>query len=139
MTRNGHRVAVYLDTRRVLGEDCGQSLELGLLHSYCFLPVMSYGSTAPLASFRVAGSGSQSEQQYWPATPLGLERLQGVEEDNEDDVLEVVLLFIIIGYNLYWFLGSSSKYSLNYSWAVKVHYRLMPLQICSILFLKPQC
>jgi hypothetical protein len=73
-----------MDARREeLGEECDQGLDAGLLHSLCFFPLLSYGSTAPLASLQNVKDGD--------ATPLGLQRLQGEEEDNEDSVLKVLL------------------------------------------------
>jgi hypothetical protein len=88
VTAHGHRVAVYLDARREgLGKEWDQGLEAGLLHSLCFFPLLSYGSTAPLAS--LCDDCSLPERKDWPMKPLGLQRLQGVEEDNEDSVLKV--------------------------------------------------
>jgi hypothetical protein len=89
VTANGRRVAVYLDVRREeRGEEWYQGLEAGLLRSLCFLPLLSYGSTAPLAP--LCDDGSPPTRESWPATPFGLQRLQGTEEDYEDGVLQVV-------------------------------------------------
>lgn len=103
MTLHGHRVAVYLDTRREeLGEEWDQGLAAGLLHSLCFVPLLSFGCTAPLAAIRQDCSlpppadvlderqGQGALAEGWPATPLGLRRMEGGEEDDEDGVLKVV-------------------------------------------------
>ena len=88
---HGHRVAVYLDARREdRGEEWDQGLAAGLLHSVCFLPLLSYGCTSPLASLSKKDNGSPGDLESWPAMPLGLRRLQRAEGDNEDGVLKVV-------------------------------------------------
>ena len=89
MTAHGHRVAVFLDARREEhGEEWDRALQAGLLHSICFLPLLSYGSTAPLAYLPADGAPTAGNE--WPAAPLGLRRLHGAEEDFEDGVLKVV-------------------------------------------------
>ena len=88
MTGHGHRVTVYLDPRREeRGEEWDQGLAAGLLHSLCFFPLLSYGSTAPLASLG-DDTSPPAVGESWPAMPLGLRRLRGAEEDNEDGVLK---------------------------------------------------
>ena len=93
VTPNGHRVTVYLDQRLAQNlntEAKGSAIErdsdisAGLLHSLCFVPVLSYGATAPLASI------SKDAIAGWAAEPLGLARLQGKESDREDSLLKVV-------------------------------------------------
>jgi hypothetical protein len=68
------------------GDPWDNAMAVGLLHSLCFIPLLSYGSTAPLALL----SGSQPDWNEWPETPFGRQRLQGAEEDHEDGVLKVV-------------------------------------------------
>ena len=86
-------MTVYLDQRlaqNLSTEAKGSAIErdsdisAGLLHSLCFVPVLSYGATAPLASM------PQDPIVAWAAEPLGLARLQGKESDREDSVLKVV-------------------------------------------------
>jgi hypothetical protein len=91
VTVHGHRVAVYLDARREeRGEEWDRGLAAGLMHSICFLPILSYGYTAPLASLSDVHHGPPAEAaESWPAAPFGLRRLQGAEGDSEDGVLKV--------------------------------------------------
>ena len=52
-TPHGHRVSVYWDAQRmVTGNDLGWNDDFfdGLLNTYLLLPLVSYGSTAPLAA-----------------------------------------------------------------------------------------
>ena len=86
-------MTVYLDQRlaqNLSTEAKGSAIErdsdisAGLLHSLCFVPVLSYGATAPLASM------PQDPIVAWAAEPLGLARLEGEESDREDSVLKVV-------------------------------------------------
>ena len=52
VTPGGHRVTVYWDAHRLVnGEPWEEGFALGLLNSLCFFPLLSYGATAPLASF----------------------------------------------------------------------------------------
>jgi hypothetical protein len=51
VTPGGHRVTVYWDAFRLArGEDWEDGFVTGLLNSLCFLPLLSYCSTAPLAA-----------------------------------------------------------------------------------------
>jgi hypothetical protein len=89
VTPNGHRVAVYWDSRRVVkGEEWDQGLAAGLKHSHVIFPLLSYGATAPMAFLP---KDDQSVLALWKdEEPLGLRRLEGVEADREDCVLKVV-------------------------------------------------
>ena len=92
MTAHGQRVAVYLDARLAeRGEDWDQGLAAGLLHSLCFLPLLSYGYTAPLASLGGGAGSAGAAGEGWAETPLGLRRLLGDEDDDEDGVLKAYL------------------------------------------------
>ena len=80
---------MYWDGRRaVKGEEWDQSLTDGLLNSICFFPILSYGSTAPLAA--LSTNFSSAAANGWSAEPLGRQRLTGGETDPEDGVLKVV-------------------------------------------------
>ena len=69
VTPNGHRVAIYWDSRRMTkGEDWEEGLEAGMMHSLCFLPLLSYGAIAPLASLPNSDSES-SAVTHWPHSP----------------------------------------------------------------------
>ena len=86
------------------GEEWDQGLAEGLLHSLCFLPLLSYGYTAPLASLGddvspvaaeglEAGGGQAMQgpiEASWPTTPLGMQRVKGAEADKEDGILKVI-------------------------------------------------
>jgi hypothetical protein len=82
-------VAVYWDSRRVVkGEEWDQGLVAGLQHSHVIFPLLSYGATAPMAFLP---KDDPSVLPLWKdEEPLGLRRLEGVEEDREDGVLQVV-------------------------------------------------
>ena len=92
VTPAGHRVTIYWDAHRLVkGEDWEAGFSTGLLNSLCFFPLLSYGSTAPLAAL--------PEDQYatrvaegWGERPLGRLRLQGRESDWEDNVLKEFLI-----------------------------------------------
>jgi hypothetical protein len=96
VTPGGHRVTVYLDVHRLVkGEDWEQGFALGLLNSLCFLPLLSYGFTAPLAAL--------PEEQFinalergWEEAPLGRTRLAGAESDPEDNCLKELLIAIAL-------------------------------------------
>ena len=97
VTPNGNRVTVYLDHRLAQNlnmESKGSIFErdsdisVGLLHSLCFVPILSYGATAPLANL------AQDQFAGWVAEPFGLARLEGEESDREDGVLKVESAFI---------------------------------------------
>ena len=88
VTPQGNRVTVYWDHRRAQNVDLlvpewEDGIVAGLLHSLCFLPILSYGGTAPLANIHHDASTG------WATEPLGLQRLEGTEMDREDDVLQV--------------------------------------------------
>ena len=88
MTPAGHRVTVYWDAHRLVkGEDWEEGFATGLLNSVCFLPLLSYGSTAPLATLRRDG-----ENKGWELTPVGRKRLEGAESDPEDNVLKELMI-----------------------------------------------
>ena len=62
-----------------------------MLNSLCFLPLLSYGSTAPLAAIqpeRLADAVAQG----WEERPVGRRRLRGEEDDPEDNVLKELLI-----------------------------------------------
>ena len=92
VTPGGHRVTVYLDAfRLVKGEDWAAGFASGLLHSLCFLPLLSYGFTAPLSTLQ----GEKYDQlvaQGWELTPLGRQRLTGAHSDLEDNCLKELLI-----------------------------------------------
>ena len=92
VTAGGHRVTVYWDAHRLVkGEDWEEGFASGLLHSLVFLPLLSYGFTAPLAALpeeRLA----QAAAQGWEAAPLGRRRLAGAETDPEDNCLKELLI-----------------------------------------------
>jgi serine/threonine protein kinase len=92
VTPGGHRVTVYWDAHRLVkGEDWEAGFAAGLLHSVCFLPLLSFGFTAPLAAIpekdlmQVIANG-------WEAKPLGRQRLTGSESDPEDNCLKELLI-----------------------------------------------
>ena len=73
------------------GEDWEAGFATGLLNSLCFLPLLSYGATAPLATLpedRVAELISQG----WAELPLGRPRLNGRESDWEDNLLKEFII-----------------------------------------------
>ncbi len=106
VTPHGHRVAVYWDAKRALyGGETKSCFVEGLLNSLCFFPILSYGSTAPLAAVELPKNDllsktveplSESDSAFWKteAEPLGLLRLNGGESDEEDCILKVGHLFI---------------------------------------------
>mmetsp|Transcript_36696 Transcript_36696/g.96836 ORF Transcript_36696/g.96836 Transcript_36696/m.96836 type:complete len:562 (+) Transcript_36696:5975-7660(+) len=92
VTPGGHRVTVYLDhARLVKGEDWEEGFASGLMHSLCFFPLLSYGSTAPLAAIspdareKVLAAG-------WEERPAGRARLQGTKQDLEDNLLKEFMI-----------------------------------------------
>ena len=104
-TPGGHRVTVYLDTRRVHGAGLDDDLAHGLLNSICFSPILSYGATAPLAALPEKAS-SQRIALCWDEAPLGLARLGGTENDREDTLLQEILIAGIL-------LERSTAHNLN--------------------------
>ncbi len=94
VTPGGHRVTVYWDAYRLVkGEDWEEGFASGLLKSLVFLPLLSYGFTAPLASLPNSEEGlAQIVAQGWEMAPLGRERLAGTESDPEDNCLKELLI-----------------------------------------------
>ena len=90
VTPGGHRVTVFWDARRpIQGEDWEEGFAIGLLNSMCILPLLSYGSTAPLAALPEPQSErSELISMGWDERPVGRNRLQGSEFDSEDNVLK---------------------------------------------------
>ena len=92
ITPNGHRVTVYWDAYRLVnGEDWEDGFANGLLHSACFFPLLSFGSTAPLAALSAQGM-SNAIADGWGATPVNRKRLTGAESDVEDNFLKELLI-----------------------------------------------
>ena len=92
VTPGGHRVTVYWDAHRLVkGQDWEDGFASGLLNSLVFLPLLSYGSTAPLAQISESKL-QESIAKGWDARPVGRERLQGLESDPEDNVLKELLI-----------------------------------------------
>jgi len=89
-TPAGHRVTVYWDAfRLVKGEDWEEGFSTGLLNSVCVFPIMSYGSTAPLAALpEEPNLWSQKVESGWEERPVGRPRLRGDDGDPEDNVLK---------------------------------------------------
>ena len=88
VTPGGHRVTVYWDAfRLVKGEGWEEGFATGLLNSICMFPLLSHGSTAPLAQLP---EGKESEG--WDSMPAGRVRLQGSEADPEDNFLKELLI-----------------------------------------------
>ena len=101
LTPGGHRVTVFWDAHRLVkGEDWEDGFAKGLLNSLCVLPVLSYGSTAPLAHIPPSNLGA-AIAQGWEERPVGRQRLEGLDSDPEDNVLkefliaEVVSLYLV--------------------------------------------
>jgi serine/threonine protein kinase len=94
-TPGGHRMAVYLNTfslsGHVEGADWDEDIASGLLRSICYVPILSYGATAPLAQF-AAEDRTQLITMGWEEAPLGLDRLEGSEQDREDALLKEMLI-----------------------------------------------
>ena len=92
VTPGGHRVTVYWDAHRLVkGEDWETGFASGLLNSLCFLPLLSYGFTAPLASLPEEQLAS-ALALGWEMAPVGRQRLEGVESDPEDNCLKELLI-----------------------------------------------
>ena len=75
----------------VQGEDWEEGFATGLLNSLCIFPLLSYGSTAPLADIpndRLASAVDAG----WNERPVGRQRLRGEEGDCEDNVLKELLI-----------------------------------------------
>ena len=92
VTPGGHRITVYWDAYRLVkGEDWEEGFATGLLNSLCFFPILSFGSTAPMACLREDAYAALLAMG-WEAQPLGRQRLQGRESDWEDNVLKEFLI-----------------------------------------------
>ena len=92
VTPGGHRVTVFWDAHRLVkGEDWEHGFATGLLNSLCFLPILSYGSTAPMATLP-KDQLFETLAQGWDATPIGRARLDGTESDSEDNVLKELII-----------------------------------------------
>jgi hypothetical protein len=92
VTPTGHRVTVYWDAHRLVkGEDWEEGFATGLLNSLCFLPLFSYGATAPLAALP-EDCFVQRVREGWGEQPLGRTRLHGRDSDWEDNVLKEFLI-----------------------------------------------
>ena len=92
VTPGGHRVTVYWDAHRLVeGEDWEEGFASGLLNSLCFFPLLSYGSTAPLASLP-EDKKRKALEDGWELKPVGRNRLEGTEADAEDNVLKELLI-----------------------------------------------
>ena len=94
VTPGGHRVTVYWDSHRLVkGEDWEEGFSVGLLNSLCIFPLLSYGSTAPLAALReVEAETNDASYEGWEERPVGRTRLKGEESDMEDNVLKEFLI-----------------------------------------------
>jgi hypothetical protein len=61
----------------------------GLLSSLCVFPLLSYGSTAPLADLPTDPSSREAAiARGWEEAPVGRQRLNGSDSDPEDNVLK---------------------------------------------------
>ena len=90
VTPGGHRVTVYWDAQRLVeGEDWEDGFGAGLLNSLCFLPLLSYGATAPLGTLP---KNPEIAKLGWEERPFGKRRLEGAESDPEDNVLKELLI-----------------------------------------------
>ena len=80
--------------RRVLqGQDWEDGFADGLMHSLCFFPLLSYGSTAPLAEI-CEERLQQATASGWEERPVGRARLRGRHTDPEDNVLKEFLIAV---------------------------------------------
>lgn len=83
---------MYLDARCLIkGERWEDGFIHGLLHSICVLPILSYGSTAPLAAFP-PGEEAALIDRGWEELPVGRARLRGDATDEEDNLLKEWLI-----------------------------------------------
>ena len=96
LTPAGHRVTVYWDAHRLVkGEEWEDGFAGGLLRSLCVLPLLSYGSTAPLA--QISGSRLvKVTSDGWEERPLGRIRLRGLDSDPEDNVLKEFMISLAL-------------------------------------------
>jgi len=92
ITPGGHHVTVYWDAHRLVkGQDWEEGFSVGLLNSVVYLPLLSFGFTAPLASLPDPKYHNTAETN-WYTRPMSRERLCGLESDMEDNVLKEVLI-----------------------------------------------
>jgi hypothetical protein len=91
VTPAGHQVTVYFAPNSLHCEDWEDNLVNGLLNSLCYIPILSYGATAPLAALQKENS-TGLVAAGWDEAPLGLERLVGSDDDREDKVLQEMLI-----------------------------------------------
>eukprot|EP00292_Cryptomonas_paramecium_P002656 CAMPEP_0113679356 /NCGR_PEP_ID=MMETSP0038_2-20120614/10580_1 /TAXON_ID=2898 /ORGANISM="Cryptomonas paramecium" /LENGTH=2825 /DNA_ID=CAMNT_0000597341 /DNA_START=49 /DNA_END=8526 /DNA_ORIENTATION=- /assembly_acc=CAM_ASM_000170 len=95
VTPGGHRVTVFWDSHRLVkGEDWKDGFSTGLCNSLCVFPLLSYGSTAPLAALP-PGFGiyrSCDTLNGWEEEPVGRRRLTGGPDDPEDNFLKEMLM-----------------------------------------------
>ena len=94
ITPAGNRVTVFWDAHcLVKGEDWEDGFASGLLNSLSFFPVLSYGSTAPLACLPPDKEEKDKLlKKGWEDRPVGRFRLQGSSSDPEDNVLKEFLI-----------------------------------------------
>ena len=91
VTPGGHRVTVFWDAHRLIeGENWEDGFGTGLFNSLCFLPLLSYGSTAPLAALQ--DDNGTAIARGWDLRPVGRKRLQGNETDAEDNFLKELMI-----------------------------------------------
>ncbi len=84
---------MYLDSsaRYVQGVDWDDDITKRLLHSICYVPILFFGTTAPLTQF-AKGASTQLVAAGWEA-PLGLTRLGGLEQDRKlEDAKQIACL-----------------------------------------------
>jgi serine/threonine protein kinase len=94
ITPGGHRVTIYFDAHRLVkGENWEDGFIQGILNSLCMFPLMSYGSTAPLAELPEERL-SQLLALGWEANPVGRKRLFGKDSDDEDNILKEWLIAV---------------------------------------------
>ena len=92
-TPGGHRVTVYLDScgGHAWGTDWTDDITKGLLHSICYVPILSYGATAPMAQ-HVDSEKSISQLIAREETLPGLGQLGCAAQDCEDALLQEMLI-----------------------------------------------
>jgi hypothetical protein len=75
----------------IQGADWDEDIAKGLLHSTIYCPILSFGTTAPMAPFPEAAR-AQLIAVGWEEAPLGLARLCGAEQDREDALLKEMII-----------------------------------------------
>ena len=76
------------------GEDWEEGFASGLRRSLCFFPLLSYGSTAPLAA--LPPDPESALAAGWDERPAGRPRLRGEADDPEDNVLKEFLIAVAL-------------------------------------------